>query len=99
MSRLFTLAVLIILFVTFAWMNADQLLSLHYFKWATPPLPAYQVVLGAFVLGGLFVVVLLFPEWVRLRLELRRHRKLLKKVDGAVSRLRPPEPEKEEESE
>jgi uncharacterized integral membrane protein len=92
MSRLITLVVIIILFTTFAWMNADQILALHYFKWSTPPLPAYQVVMGAFVLGGLFVVVLLFPEWVRLRLELRRYRKAMKKADTAMSKVRPAEP-------
>jgi len=92
MSRLITLAVLILLFITFAWMNADQLLALHYFRWSTPPLPVYQVVLGAFIIGGLFVVILLFPEWIRLRLELRRHRKALKKADDAMSKVRPAEP-------
>jgi uncharacterized integral membrane protein len=93
MSRLFTLAVLILLVVTFAWMNADELIALHYFKWATPALPVYQVVLGAFIVGGLFVVVLLFPEWVRLRLELRRHRKALKKAGDAMNKLQPADTE------
>lgn len=97
MIRLIVLTVLILLVVTFGIQNADQLISLHYyFGLSTPPLPAYQLVLAAFILGGLFVVILLFPEWVRLRLELRRHRKALKKADHAMSKVRPAEPYAEE---
>ncbi|HEY5593862.1 MAG TPA: LapA family protein [Nitrospiria bacterium] len=73
--------------------NTVQVVVLQYFfGLATPPIPVYQLVAGAFITGMLLTGLLVFPEWIRMRLEIRRLRKSLQRIEEEMARLRPPTP-------
>lgn len=78
---------------TFMIENTEQEVSIRYLMgYATPPIPVYQLVAGAFITGMLLTGLLLFPEWIRMRLEIRRQRKSLQRIEDEMDRLRPPAP-------
>ena len=90
MIRLVIVLLLIVFAIGFGIRNSDQLVTLHYyFGFSTPPLPVYQIVLGTFVISGLIVIVLLLPDWIRLRLLLRKQRKALRLTEKALKRVQP----------
>jgi len=73
--------------------NTEPTVVLHYFLGlASPPIPVYQLVAGAFIAGMLLVGLMIFPEWIRMRLEIRRQRKSLQRIEDEMARLRPPSP-------
>jgi len=81
---------LIVFVIGFGIKNSDQLVKLHYyFGFSSPPLPVYQIVLGTFVISGITVIVLLLPDWFRLRLLLHKQRKALKRTEKAIKRVQP----------
>ncbi|HUK57391.1 MAG TPA: LapA family protein [Nitrospiria bacterium] len=78
---------------TFMIENTEQTVQIRYLLgYSTPPLPVYQLVAGAFIGGMLLTGLLIFPEWIRMRLELRRQRKALQRIEEQMDRLRPPSP-------
>lgn len=78
---------------TFMIENTEQTVQIRYLLgFTTPPIPVYQLVAAAFITGMLLSGVILFPEWIRMRLELRRQRKALQRVEEEMERLRPPSP-------
>jgi lipopolysaccharide assembly protein A len=96
MIRLVLLILIILAVAGFGLENAEQTITLHYFfGYSTPPLPVYQVVLGTAFGSGLLVILLLFPEWVRLRLLVRRQKKALKQTETALHRVNPPDRDEE----
>ena len=93
MIRTFLFILILLLGLTFIVKNADQTVALQYFLGlSTPPIPVYQLVAGAFIVGMFLTGILIFPEWLRLRLELRRQRKALQRMEEEMGRLRPPSP-------
>ena len=90
MIRAVLFILLSLLGFSFIIQNTHQVVTIQYFMDIfTPTLPAYQLVMGAFVMGMLLTSILIFPEWIRLRLELRRLRKSLKLFGKALHNVRP----------
>jgi len=86
---------ILVLVGAFAFMieNTEQTVQIRYFMgYSTPPIPVYQLVSGAFIVGMLLTGVLIFPEWIRMRLALRRQRKALERIEEEMGRYRPETP-------
>lgn len=88
MIRLILVAILIALSVTFFLQNREEEAVLHYFG-QTSKAPIYKPILMAFGTGLLIMGILLFPAWIKLRIELRRTRTALHLAEEELDRLRP----------
>jgi lipopolysaccharide assembly protein A len=88
MIRLILVAILIALSVIFFLQNREAEAPLHYFG-QTSTAPIYKPILIAFGAGLLIMGILLFPAWIKLRIELRRARTALHLAEEELDRLRP----------
>ena len=88
MVRLILVAILIALSVTFFLQNREEEAVLHYFG-GTSKAPIYKPILSAFGTGLLIMGILLFPAWIKLRMEIRRARTALHLAEEELDRLRP----------
>ena len=88
MIRLILVAILIALSVTFFLQNREEAAPLHYFG-QTSKAPIYKPILSAFGTGLLIMGILLFPAWIKLRIELRCTRTALHLAEEELDRLRP----------
>lgn len=88
MVRLVLVVILIALSMTFFLQNREEEAILHYFGRTTPPTPIYKPILMAFATGLLIMGLLLFPAWIKLRMELRRTRTALHLAEEERDRLR-----------
>jgi uncharacterized integral membrane protein len=89
MIRLILVVILVALSVTFFLQNHEEQALLHYFG-ITSKAPIYRPILSAFGTGLLIMGILLFPAWIKLRIELRRTRNALHLAEEELDRLRPP---------
>lgn len=89
MIRLVLIVILFGAALLFALENAGQQVSVWYF-FGRPPLVValHMLLLGAFIGGMAIALLLLFPEWIRLRMDLRRHKKILTKVEDELAQVR-----------
>src|SRR6266487_4695905 len=87
MIRLILVVILIALSVTFFFQNREEQALLHYFG-ITSKTPIYKPILSAFGTGLLIMGLLLFPAWIKLRMELRRTRTALHLAEEELDRLR-----------
>ena len=93
MIRALIFMLILLLGFTVVVKNTDQTVALQYFfSLSAPPIPVYQLVAGAFIFGMLLTGLMVFPEWIRMRLEIRRLRKSLQRIEDEMARLRPPSP-------
>ncbi|MEK6684200.1 MAG: LapA family protein [Nitrospirota bacterium] len=93
MIRALIFILILLLGFTIVVKNTGPMVALQYFfGLATPPIPVYQLVAGAFIIGMLLTGLMVFPEWIRIRLELRRQRKTLQRMEEEMAHLRPPNP-------
>jgi lipopolysaccharide assembly protein A len=93
MIRVLISTLILVAAFTFMIENTEQAVQIRYLLgYSTPPIPVYQLVAGAFITGMLLTGLLMFPEWVRMRLEIRRQRKSLQRIEDEMDRLRPPAP-------
>jgi putative membrane protein len=90
MVRLILVVALLILSVTFCVQNREEEAILHYFGGSSTPTPIYKPILSAFGAGLLIMGILLFPAWIKLRMELRRSRKALQLAEDELDRFRNP---------
>lgn len=89
MIRWILVAVLLLLSLTFFLQNQEQEVTLRYFfglREASTEL--WRPVLSAFAVGILVASILLFPAWVRGRLDLRRKTKALQEAEADLEQLR-----------
>ncbi|MBI3603509.1 MAG: LapA family protein [Nitrospirae bacterium] len=89
MIRWILVAILLLLSLTFFLQNQEQEVTLRYFfglREASTEL--WRPVLSAFAVGILVASILLFPAWVRGRLELRRKTKALQEAEADLEQLR-----------
>jgi len=94
MIRVLLFILILLLGFTVVVKNTEQTVVIHYFVGlASPPIPVYHLVIGAFITGMLLTGLILFPEWIRMRLEIRRLRKSLQRIEDEMARLRPPSPD------
>ncbi len=90
MIRLLLLLVVLAVALLFALENRDQTIVLRLlFGEITPPTPVYLVVLASFALGVLIAGLLVVPDWIRTRLQLRRQRR---QIAALEERLNAPSP-------
>lgn len=89
MIRILLVFVILLLALAFFLQNQEEVVTLHYFfGLQTASTPIYKPILMAFGVGLLVATILLFPVWVRDRMELRRKRKALQDADTDLARLR-----------
>jgi putative membrane protein len=90
MVRLILIVAVLALSLTFFVQNNAEEAILHYFGTTTKPTPIYKPILSAFGVGLLVMGILLFPAWIKLRIELRRSRKALQMAEEELDRHRNP---------
>ena len=89
MVRLILVGILLLLALTFFLQNQEQEVTLRYFFGLnTASTPIYKPILSAFGVGLLVATILLLPDWIRTRLELRRKTQSLQEAEADLARLR-----------
>lgn len=93
MIRLILVGILLLLSLIFFLQNQEQEVTFRYFSvfhfgMQEVSTPIYKAILSAFGLGLLVASILLFPAWVRGRIELRRKTKVLQETEADLDRLR-----------
>jgi lipopolysaccharide assembly protein A len=89
MIRLILVGLLLLLSLAFFLQNQEQEVTLRYlFGLLESSTPIYKPILTAFAMGLLVSGILLFPPWVRSRIELRRKTKSLQEAEVDLERLR-----------
>ncbi len=89
MIRLILVGTLLLLALSFFLQNQEQEVTLRYFfGLRSASILIYKPILAAFGVGLLVSGVLLFPAWVRGRIELRRKTKALQEAEVDLERLR-----------
>ena len=89
MIRVILVGILLLLSLAFFLQNQEEEVTLRYFfglKEAATPV--YQPIMAGFVVGLLVAGILLFPPWIRGRIELRRKTKALQDAQVDLERLR-----------
>ena len=90
MIRLILVGTLLLLALSFFLQNQEQEVTLRYFfGLRSASILIYKPILAAFGVGLLVSGILLFPAWVRGRIELRRKTKALQEAAVDLERLRP----------
>ena len=89
MIRLIFVGTLLLLALSFFLQNQEQEFTLRYFfGLRSASILIYKPILAAFGVGLLVSGILLFPAWVRGRIELRRKTKALQEAEVDLERLR-----------
>ncbi|MBH0193916.1 MAG: LapA family protein [Nitrospira sp.] len=89
MIRLILVGILLLLSLAFFLQNQEQEVTLRYFfGLLEASTPVYKPIMAGFVVGLLVAGILLFPPWIRGRIELRRKTKALQEADVDLERLR-----------
>jgi putative membrane protein len=89
MTRLMLVGILLLLSLAFFLQNQEQEVTLRYFfGLLEASTPIYKPIMAGFVIGLLVAAILLFPPWVRARIELRRKTKALQEATVNLERLR-----------
>ena len=89
MIRLILVGILLLLSLAFFLQNQEQEVTLRYFFGLfEASTPIYRPILAGFAMGLLVSGILLFPPWVRGRIELRRKTKALQEAEVDLERLR-----------
>ena len=89
MIRLVLVGTLLLLSLAFFLQNQEQEVTLRYFFGLfEASTPIYKPILAGFGIGLLVSGILLFPPWVKGRIELRRKTKALQEAEVDLERLR-----------
>lgn len=89
MIRLILVGILLLLCLAFFLQNQEEEVTLRYFFGLfVATTPVYKPILAGFAVGLLVSGILLFPPWVKGRIELRRKTKALQEAEVDLERLR-----------
>ncbi|MCP9469682.1 MAG: LapA family protein [Nitrospira sp.] len=89
MIRVILVGILLLLSLAFFLQNQEQEVTLRYFfGLLEESTPVYKPILAGFVVGLLVAGILLFPPWIRGRIELRRKTRALQEAEVDLERLR-----------
>ncbi|MFI5303774.1 MAG: LapA family protein [Nitrospiria bacterium] len=86
-SIIFLITLFFLFFLLFQ--NKDLVISIQYFPGgSTNPIPLYLIILGIFLFGFIFSLVMVIPGWIRLKLETRKLKKEVQSLAEEVGHLR-----------
>lgn len=89
MIRVVLIGILLLLSLAFFLQNQEDEVTLRYFfGLLEASTPIYQPIMAGFVVGLLVAAILLFPPWVRARIDLKRKTKALQQAEVDLERLR-----------
>ncbi|MGE0643674.1 MAG: LapA family protein [Nitrospira sp.] len=89
MIRVLLIGILLLLSLAFVLQNQEQEVTLRYFfGLLEASTPMYQPIMAGFAVGLLVAAILLFPPWVRGRIEIKRKTKALQQAEVDLERLR-----------
>lgn len=89
MTRVILIGILLLLALAFFLQNQEQEVTLRYFFGLfEASTPIYQPIMAGFLVGLLVAAILLFPPWVRARIDLKRKAKALQQAEVDLERLR-----------
>ncbi|NKE73306.1 lipopolysaccharide assembly protein LapA domain-containing protein [Candidatus Manganitrophus noduliformans] len=89
MLRLILFIIVVFFLFTFSYMNQEEQISLHFIGGGPfPPVPAYLIVIGSFLIGILFAVLMTFPGWLKMKLEKRKLNKRIEVLEADLDHLR-----------
>lgn len=89
MTRLILIGILVLLSLAFFLQNQEQEVTLRYFfGLLEASTPIYKPIMAGFLIGLLVAAILLFPPWIRGRIDLRRKTKALQDAEANLERLR-----------
>ena len=89
MIRVILVGTLLLLCLAFFLQNQEQEVTLRYFLGLfEASTPIYKPILAGFAIGLLVSLILLFPPWIKGRIELRRKTKALQEAEVDLERLR-----------
>lgn len=89
MTRLILVGILVLLSLAFFLQNQEQEVTLRYFfGLLEASTPIYKPIMAGFAVGLLVAAILLFPPWIRARIDLRRKTKALQEAEVNLERLR-----------
>jgi len=89
MIRIILVGILLLLSLAFFLQNQEQQVTLRYFfGLMDASTPVYQPIMAGFGVGLLVAGILLFPPWIRGRIELRRKTNALHDAEVDLERLR-----------
>jgi lipopolysaccharide assembly protein A len=89
MTRLILIGILVLLSLAFFLQNQEQEVTLRYFfGLLEASTPIYKPIMAGFLIGLLVAAILLFPPWIRGRIDLRRKTKALQEAESNLERLR-----------
>jgi len=90
MIRLIVLIIVLIAALLFAMENGDRTTLRMFFGAITwQDVPVYVVILASFGLGMVVTGIMIIPEWIRTRLELRRQRRQIAALEERLSNVAP----------
>ncbi|NGZ95060.1 MAG: hypothetical protein CV089_02805 [Nitrospira sp. WS110] len=89
MIRVVLIGILLLLSLAFFLQNQEEEVTLRYFfGLLEASTPIYQPIMAGFLVGLLVAGILLFPPWVRARIDLKRKTKALQQAEVDLERLR-----------
>ncbi len=89
MTRVVLIGILLLLSLAFFLQNQEEEVTLRYFfGLLEASTPIYQPIMAGFLVGLLVAAILLFPPWVRARIDLKRKTKSLQQAEVDLERLR-----------
>ena len=89
MIRVVLIGILLLLSLAFFLQNQEEEVTLRYFfGLLEASTPIYQPIMAGFLVGLLVAAILLFPPWVRARIDLKRKTKALQQAEVDLERLR-----------
>ncbi|CUS37064.1 lipopolysaccharide assembly protein LapA domain-containing protein [Candidatus Nitrospira nitrificans] len=89
MTRLILVGTLLLLSLAFILQNQEQEVTLRYFfGLLEASTPIYKPIMAGCLVGLLVSAILLFPPWIRGRIDLRRKTKALQEAEANLERLR-----------
>lgn len=80
MIRIVFSLIIIIVILILAIANKVEV-PINYLFGTTPPQPLYMILIGTFVAGGLAFTIILLPAWIRDKMEIRKLRRSLQKIE------------------
>ncbi len=98
MIRIILILCILVGAIGFGFQNRAETITIHYVPGlATEGVPVYILALGSFIVGMVAGIVMTLPSWMKDKLALRKHRKVLSRAEDELSRMRSAESKNTEE--